>query len=178
MKIKITRPVDQSAFCLDLPQGLPKKIEFEVLPTDLALKFGDALAVAMAQSPPSASLGEADPTAPLRLTPAEKTAILNAVSQENRRPSTSTAPDSPVSVGVQLPPSIALRILPDTAPAQAPGAKTVQYIVIENQVVLVDPTNMREISSNNNRHRAESRSLRIRGANLVKRLGFDPTRGE
>jgi hypothetical protein len=72
-------------------------------------------------------------------------AILNAVSQENRRLGTSTAPDSPVSVGVQLPPSIALRILPDTAPAQAPAAKTVQYIVIENQVVLVDPTNMRVV---------------------------------
>jgi hypothetical protein len=35
--------------------------------------------------------------------------------------------------------------LPDTALAQAPAAKTVQYIVIENQVVLVDPTNMRVV---------------------------------
>jgi hypothetical protein len=48
-----------------------------------------------------------------------------------------------VSVGVQLPPSIALKILPDAA--QAPAAKTVQYTVIENRVVLVDPTNMRVV---------------------------------
>jgi hypothetical protein len=54
-------------------------------------------------------------------------------------------PSSPVSVGVQLPASIALRILPDTALAQAPAAKTVQYTVIDNQVVLVDPTNMRVV---------------------------------
>jgi hypothetical protein len=100
---------------------------------------------ATAQTPPSASLGAADPTAPLRLTPAEKTAILNAVREDKAKPSTGTPPDSPVSVGVQLPPSIALKILPDAALRQAPAAKTVQYTMIENQVVLVDPTNMRVV---------------------------------
>ena len=49
------------------------------------------------------------------------------------------------SSSVQLPASIALRILPDSALAQAPSAKTLQYTVIENQVVLVDPTNMRVV---------------------------------
>ena len=100
---------------------------------------------ATAQTPPSASLGAVDPSAPLQLTPAEKTAILNAVRQDNAKPSTSTPPESPVSVGVQLPPSIALKILPDAALAQAPAAKTVQYTMIGNQVVLVDPTNMRVV---------------------------------
>jgi hypothetical protein len=100
---------------------------------------------ARAQTPPSASLGLADPSAPLRLTPAERTAIRDAVRQDKGEHAPNTAPKSPVSIGVQLPASTALRILPDAALAQAPAAKTVQYTVIENQVVLVDPTNMRVV---------------------------------
>jgi hypothetical protein len=97
---------------------------------------------AAAQTPPSVSLGTADPSAPLALTPAEKAAIRDAVRQDKAKP---IAPGSPVSIGVQLPASIALRILPDAALAQAPAAKTLQYTVIGNQVVLVDPTNMRVV---------------------------------
>jgi hypothetical protein len=102
-------------------------------------------APARAQTPPSGGLGVADPAAPLALTPAERTAILNAVRQDQTRPIAKMPANAPVSVGAQLPASIALRILPDTALAQAPAAKTLQYTVIENQVVLVDPTNMRVV---------------------------------
>jgi Protein of unknown function (DUF1236) len=98
-----------------------------------------------AQTPPSASLGAADPSAPLALTPTQRTAILNAVRQDSAKPGTTVPSDLPVSVGVQLPASIALKILPDAALAQVPAAKTVQYTVIRNQVVLVDPTNMRVV---------------------------------
>jgi Protein of unknown function (DUF1236) len=104
-----------------------------------------ASAPATAQTPPSVSLGAADPAAPLALTPAEKTGILAAVRQDNQKPDSKMPPDAPVSVGVQLPASIALRILPDAALAQAPAAKTVQYTLIGNRVVLVDPTNMRVV---------------------------------
>jgi hypothetical protein len=100
---------------------------------------------ATAQAPPSVSLGAADPTAPLQLTATEKTAILDAVRHDTAKPNTNAPLNSPVSIGVQLPASIALRILPDAALAQAPAAKTVQYTVIENRVVLVDPTNMRVV---------------------------------
>ncbi len=100
---------------------------------------------AAAQSPPSGSLGVADPSARLALTPAERSAILSAVRQDQARPSATMPGNAPVSVGIQLPASIALRILPDTALAQAPAAKTVQYTVIGTQVVLVDPTNMRVV---------------------------------
>jgi hypothetical protein len=105
----------------------------------------DVSGLATAQAPPSVSLGAADPTAPLRLTATEKTAILDAVRQDTAKPNPNAPLNSPVSIGVQLPPSIALRILPDAALAQAPAAKTVQYTVIENRVVLVDPTNMRVV---------------------------------
>jgi hypothetical protein len=100
---------------------------------------------ASAQNPPSVSLGAADPSAPLALTPAEKAAIRDAVRLDTAKPSTAAAPKSPVAIGAQLPASMALRILPDAALAQAPAAKTVQYTVIGNQVVLVDPTNMRVV---------------------------------
>jgi hypothetical protein len=100
---------------------------------------------AAAQTPLSPSLGATDPSAPLALTPMQRTAILNAVRQDSAKPSTNMPPDLPVSVGVQLPASIALKILPDAALAQAPAAKTLQYTVIKNQVVLVDPTNMRVV---------------------------------
>jgi hypothetical protein len=104
-----------------------------------------ASAPATAQTPPSASLGAADPAAPLALTPAERAAIFAAVRQDKAKPDSKMPPDAPLSVGVQLPASIALRILPDAALAQAPAAKTVQYTLIGNQVVLVDPTNMRVV---------------------------------
>ena len=112
-----------------------------------ALPFGliAVWAPATAQAPPSASLGVADPAAPLALTPAERTAILDAVRRDSQKPNSKMPPDSAVSVGVQLPASIALRILPDAALAQAPAAKTVQYTLIGNRVVLVDPTNMRVV---------------------------------
>jgi hypothetical protein len=106
--------------------------------------LGAALPAA-AQTPPSGSLGVADPSARFALTPAERSAILNAVRQDQAPPSATVPANVPVSVGVQLPASIALRILPDTALAQAPAAKTVQYTVIGTQVVLVDPTNMRVV---------------------------------
>jgi hypothetical protein len=109
------------------------------------LALAGASVPARAQTPPSASLGAADPSAPLHLTPAERTAIRDAVRQDKGKPNPNAAPKLPVSVGVQLPASTALRILPDAALAQAPAAKTVQYTVIENQVVLVDPTNMRVV---------------------------------
>jgi hypothetical protein len=102
-----------------------------------------ANSVARAQTPPTVSLGATDPAAPLALTPTERTAILEAVRQDKPKPD--APPEVPVSVGVQLPASIALRILPDAALAQAPAAKTVQYTMIANQVVLVDPTNMRVV---------------------------------
>jgi hypothetical protein len=100
---------------------------------------------ALAQAPPAGGLGMADPAAPLALTPAERTAIGNAVRQDQARPNTKMPANAPVAVGVQLPASTALRILPDSALAQAPAAKTLQYTLIENQVVLVDPTNMRVV---------------------------------
>ena len=77
----------------------------------------------------------------MRLTPTQKTAILKAVREKSAtlRPPTSFS----IVVGEMVPPSIELYVLPDNALAEVPEAKSVKYTVLQNQVVLVDPTNMR-----------------------------------
>ena len=49
------------------------------------------------------------------------------------------------SVGAPVPPSIELYVLPDSILAQLPEAKAVKYTVVQNQIVLVDPTTMRVV---------------------------------
>ena len=110
----------------------------------LSLVLGSGLAGA--QTPSSDGLSQpgavspADP-AQLQLTPAQKASILKAVREKSAtlRPPTSFS----VVVGEMVPPSIELYILPDNALAEVPEAKSVKYTVLQNQVVLVDPTNMR-----------------------------------
>ena len=49
------------------------------------------------------------------------------------------------SVGAQVPPSIELYALPIAALSQAPEARALKYTLVQNQVVLVDPANMRVV---------------------------------
>jgi len=79
----------------------------------------------------------------LKLTPAQRTAILSAVLQEsgNVKP----PPRFEVSIGGQVPPSIELYMLPSSAMLQSPELRSLKYTMVQNQVVLVDPTTMRII---------------------------------
>jgi len=110
----------------------------------LSLVLGSGLAGAQTRPPDAlpqpGAVSPADP-AQLQLTPAQKASILKAVRENSAtiRPPTSFA----VAVGEMVPPSIELYILPDNALAEVPEAKSVKYTVLQNQVVLVDPTNMR-----------------------------------
>src|SRR5262245_54927316 len=103
---------------------------------------------AVAQTRPGESMsppGAVTPVDPsqLQLSTAPRTAILNAVRQQSSkvRPPASFS----VAVGEMVPPSIELYVLPDSALAEVPEAKSVKYTVLHGQVVLVDPTNMRII---------------------------------
>ena len=51
---------------------------------------------------------------------------------------------SPV-IGADVPPMIELYMLPDDAVAGVPAAKLYKYTMVENKVVLVDPTKMRVV---------------------------------
>jgi len=50
-----------------------------------------------------------------------------------------------VSVGAQVPASIELYPLPANVVSEVPAAKMYKYTVSQNQVVLVDPTNMQVV---------------------------------
>jgi hypothetical protein len=78
----------------------------------------------------------------LILSPAQRTAIYDQVSKDK----TKVAPKnfSPV-IGGDVPPMIELYALPDDAVTGVPAAKLYKYTMVENKVVLVDPTKMRVV---------------------------------
>jgi hypothetical protein len=78
----------------------------------------------------------------LILSSAQRAAIYQEVSKDKSK----VAPKdfSPV-VGADVPPMIELYMLPDDAIASVPAAKLYKYTMVENKVVLVDPTKMRVV---------------------------------
>jgi len=122
-----------------------RQVGVTVVAAAVSVVLGGDLAVAQSRTPdgfPQPGAVNPMPPGQLQLSPAQKTAILNAVRQKG---STVRAPASnfSVAVGEMVPPSIELYILPDQALAEVPEAKSVKYTVVQNQVLLVDPTNMR-----------------------------------
>jgi hypothetical protein len=78
----------------------------------------------------------------LDLTAAQRSAIYAAVTKDTSkvaRQRFSTA------VGAQVPPMIELYALPEEVTAVNPAAKFFEYTMVENEVVLIDPTKMRVI---------------------------------
>ena len=78
----------------------------------------------------------------LLLSPAQRTALYREVSQDKSK----TAPKnfSPV-IGADVPPMIELYALPDDTLADVPAAKLYKYTMVQDEVVVVDPTKMRVI---------------------------------
>jgi hypothetical protein len=107
--------------------------------------------IASAQAPPTPPAGTTTPPSvanaqgPVSLTPAQKSAIVDAVQAKGGAvaPSIAFRP-APGEMG---PPSIELYALPDNAISQAPEAKNLKYTMVENQVVLVDPLTMRVVDT-------------------------------
>jgi hypothetical protein len=83
------------------------------------------------------------PSMALELTPQQRTAVYQTVIRDKLR----TPPPSnlPVTVGAQIPPATELYALPDAITADAPSAKLYKYTIAQNQVVIVDPTNLKVI---------------------------------
>jgi hypothetical protein len=78
----------------------------------------------------------------LILSPAQRTAIYEQASKDKSK----VAPKdfSPV-IGADVPPMIELYTLPEDATVNVPAAKLYKYTMVENKVVLVDPTKMRVV---------------------------------
>jgi hypothetical protein len=76
------------------------------------------------------------------LSAAERSVIYAEVSKDKSK--TSPKDFAPV-IGANVPPMIELYTLPDDALANVPAATLYKYTMVENAVVLVDPTRMRVI---------------------------------
>jgi Protein of unknown function (DUF1236) len=78
----------------------------------------------------------------LILSPAQRAAIYDQVSKDKSKVAAKNF--SPV-IGADVPPMIELYALPDEAVAGVPAAKLYKYTMVDNKVVLVDPTKMRVV---------------------------------
>jgi hypothetical protein len=109
-----------------------------ILPFTLAL-FTSPVQPVIAQS----MLAQANDVATeqkLELTPAERSAIYATVSKDKSK----VAPQPfSTAIGADMPPMIELYSLPDETITDNPAAKLYKYTMVENEVVLVDPTKMR-----------------------------------
>lgn len=80
--------------------------------------------------------------APIQLDASQRAAIVTAV-RDTRNPPPGVTFN--MSVGSQVPPTVELYALPIAALSQAPEVRNLRYTMVRNQVVLVDPTNMRVV---------------------------------
>ncbi len=77
----------------------------------------------------------------LQLNAQQKAAIFQSVTKEKVK---SPPPaNMQVSVGAQVPASIELYPLPANVVSEVPATKSYKYTVAQNQVLIVDPTNMK-----------------------------------
>ncbi len=80
----------------------------------------------------------------LELTAAQRSAIYAAVSKDQSKVSPQRFP---VAIGAEVPPMINLYALPDDIVAGIPAAKLYGCTMVEDKVVLVDPTRMRVVDT-------------------------------
>jgi Protein of unknown function (DUF1236) len=105
--------------------------------------IGAAAGIAAAQSNDNAVVSANGSAQTLELTAAQRSAIYEAV----RKDKSKVAPRRfSTAVGAEVPPMIELYLLPNDILAANPTAKFYKYTMVQDQVVLVDPTNMRVIA--------------------------------
>jgi Protein of unknown function (DUF1236) len=81
----------------------------------------------------------------LALTARQRAEIYQTVAKEKDKVRTPPPVNLRVSIGAQLPASIELYMLPDDVGAAVPATKIYRYTVVQNQVVIVDPTTMKVV---------------------------------
>jgi hypothetical protein len=104
----------------------------------VGLQHAHAQAIDSGNAPPSVSGSEQK----LVLTQAQRRAIYAAATKERPKPPQRRFP---AEVGAEVPPMIELNPLPDEAVADNPSAKFYEYTMVQDRVVLVDPTKMRVV---------------------------------
>jgi hypothetical protein len=102
------------------------------------LQHADAQATGSGSAPPLLGSGEQN----LVLTQAQRRAIYAAATRDRINPAQQRFP---AEIGAEVPPMIELSPLPDEAVADNPTAKFYEYTMVQDRVVLVDPTKMRVV---------------------------------
>lgn len=93
-----------------------------------------------AGGPPSALNGSVEQK--LVLTPDQRRAIYAAATKDKSKTAKTRFP---ATIGADVPPMLELNPLPDDAVAGNQSAKFFEYTVVQDKVVLVDPTRMRVV---------------------------------
>jgi hypothetical protein len=114
-----------------------------------AIFLGAVMSAAAAQSAPpplpkiesTGGVGTVAQSQQAELTADDRGAIARAVRQSGRK--VKVPPGVTAAVGSELPPALELYMLPDEALATIPAAKLLKYTIIDDRIVLVDPTTMR-----------------------------------
>jgi hypothetical protein len=118
----------------------------------MALAILGTVGVAVAQAPSTTPGGApgtpglnqgASPNQKVQLSAAQKTAIFNAVSKDKSK--SASPANFQASIGGKVPSSVELHALPPDAVATAKEASSYRYTMVNNQVVLVDPTTMQVV---------------------------------
>lgn len=93
-----------------------------------------------AGEPPSALNGAAQQK--LVLTPEQRRAVYAAATKDKSK---TAKIRFPATIGADVPPMLELYTLPDDAVAGNQSAKFFEYTIVQDKVVLVDPTRMRVV---------------------------------
>jgi Protein of unknown function (DUF1236) len=109
----------------------------------LVLAAGPA-AAQQTTGPMTGTTSTATTSTDLQLTPAQRTAIYDSVSKlkVSRTPPPANLH---VAVGGDVPASMELYDLPPNIAAEIPATKLYKYTLVQNQVVIVDPTKMKVV---------------------------------
>jgi hypothetical protein len=93
----------------------------------------------------AAQIAPQKPTEPMQITPAQRAEIYRTVIKDTSKVRKPPPAESRLAVGTELPGSIELHTLPDSIMIGIPAAKQYRYTVWNNQVVIVDPTNLKVV---------------------------------
>ncbi len=83
-----------------------------------------------------------DPNAGLKLTPDQRKMVFDSAMKQRSRIKP-PPPEVKAAVGEELPPSLELYLVPDDVAIAIPNTKLYKFTIVRNDVLLVDPTNMR-----------------------------------
>jgi hypothetical protein len=108
----------------------------------VAMVLGSAAAQAQSAGPDEAIAPGGNVMQSLVLTPAQKSAIYNAVFERRVKPSAVLLSSA---IGATVPQSVELIDLPDTAAGDNPWAADLKYATVDDDVVVVDPVRMRVV---------------------------------